>query len=123
MIVYGDPRVWAKRVLKDDGWLSDVPCTGTVPDQFEGDLIWLALDGGPQLHVREQVFLRVNVFSDTPDRAMSLSRRVEAVLADGVDGDPVVYCKRSTGPDLLVDGSRFDVYSLFELICRPVESE
>ncbi len=123
MIVYGDPRVWAKRVLKDDGWLSDVPCTGTVPDRFEGDLIWLALDGGPQLHVREQVFLRVNVFSDTPDRAMSLARRVEAVLADGVDGDPVVYCKRSTGPDLLVDGSRFDVYSLFELICRPVESE
>ncbi|ASJ79931.1 hypothetical protein [Propionibacterium phage PacnesP1] len=123
MIVYGDPRVWAKRVLKDDGWLSDIPCTGTVPDRFEGDLIWLALDGGPQLHVREQVFLRVNVFSDTPDRAMSLARRVEAVLADGVDGDPVVYCKRSTGPDLLVDGSRFDVYSLFELICRPVESE
>lgn len=123
MIVYGDSRVWAKRVLKDDGWLSDIPCTGTVPDRFEGDLIWLALDGGPQLHVREQVFLRVNVFSDTPDRAMSLARRVEAVLADGVDGDPVVYCKRSTGPDLLVDGSRFDVYSLFELICRPVESE
>lgn len=123
MIVYGDPRVWAKRVLKDDGWLSDIPCTGTVPDRFEGDLIWLALDGGPQLHVREQVFLRVNVFSDIPDRAMSLARRVEAVLADGVDGDPVVYCKRSTGPDLLVDGSRFDVYSLFELICRPVESE
>lgn len=123
MIVYGDPRVWAKRVLKDDGWLSDIPCTGTVPDRFEGDLIWLALDGGPQLHVREQVFLRVNVFSDTPDRAMSLSRRVEAVLSDGVDGDPVVHCKRSTGPDLLVDGSRFDVYSLFELICRPVESE
>ena len=123
MIVYDDPRKWAKRVLKDDGWLSDVPCTGTVPDRFEGDLIWLALDGGPQLHVREQVFLRVNVFSDTPDRAMSLSRRVEAVLADGVDGDPVVYCKRSTGPDLLVDGARFDVYSLFELICRPAESE
>lgn len=123
MIVYGDPRVWAKRVLADDGWLSGIPCTGTVPDRFEGDLIWLALDGGPQLHVREQVFLRVNVFSDTPDRAMSLSRRVEAVLADGVDGDPVVYCKRSTGPDLLVDGVRFDVYSLFELICRPVESE
>lgn len=123
MIVYGDPRVWAKRILADDGWLSDVPCTGTVPDRFEGDLIWLALDGGPQLHVREQVFLRVNVFSDTPDRAMSLSRRVEAVLSDGVDGDPVVRCKRSTGPDLLVDGSRFDVYSLFELICRPVESE
>lgn len=123
MIVYDDPRKWAKRVLKDDGWLSGIPCTGTVPDSFEGDLIWLALDGGPQLHVREQVFLRVNVFSDTPDRAMSLARRVEAVLADGVDGDPVVYCKRSTGPDLLVDGSRFDVYSLFELICRPVESE
>ena len=123
MIVYGDPRVWAKRVLADDGWLSDIPCTGTVPDSFEGDLIWLALDGGPQLHVREQVFLRVNVFSDTPDRAMSLSRRVEAVLADSVDGDPVVYCKRSTGPDLLVDGSRFDVYSLFELICRPAKSE
>lgn len=123
MIVYGDPRVWAKRVLADDSWLSDIPCTGTVPDRFEGDLIWLALDGGPELHVREQVFLRVNVFSDTPDRAMSLARRVEAVLADGVDGDPVVYCKRSTGPDLLVDGSRFDVYSLFELICRPVESE
>lgn len=123
MIVYGDPRVWAKRVLKDDGWLSGIPCTGTVPDSFEGDLIWLALDGGPQLHVREQVFLRVNVFSDTPDRAMSLSRRIEAVLADGVDGDPVVYCQRSTGPDLLVDGARFDVYSLFELICRPVESE
>ncbi|MES7616821.1 hypothetical protein U6M99_12205, partial [Cutibacterium acnes] len=97
--------------------------TGTVPDQFEGDLIWLALDGGPQLHVREQVFLRVNVFSDTPDRAMSLSRRVEAVLCDGVDGDPVVHCKRSTGPDLLADGARFDVYSLFELICRPAESE
>ncbi|WP_316331137.1 hypothetical protein [Corynebacterium sp.] len=110
-------------MLKDDGWLSDIPCTGTVPDRFEGDLIWLALDGGPQLHVRERVFLRVNVFSDTPDRAMSLARRVEAVLADGVDGDPVVYCKRSTGPDLLVDGARFDVYSLFELICRPAESE
>lgn len=123
MIVYGDPRVWAKRVLADDSWLSDIPCTGTVPDRFEGDLIWLALDGGPELHVREQVFLRVNVFSDTPDRAMSLSRRVEAVLVDGVDGDPVVHCKRSTGPDLLVDGARFDVYSLFELICRPVESE
>ena len=123
MIIYGDPRVWAKRVLADDGWLSDISCTGTVPDQFEGDLIWLALDGGPQLHVREQVFLRVNVFSDTPDRAMSLSRRVEAVLCDGVDGDPVVHCKRSTGTDLLVDGARFDVYSLFELICRPVESE
>lgn len=123
MIVYGDPRVWAKRVLADDSWLSDIPCTGTVPDRFEGDLIWLALDGGPQLHVREQVFLRVNVFSDTPDRAMSLSRRVEAVLADGVDGDPVVFCRRSTGPDLLVDGTRFDVYSLFELVCRPVESE
>ncbi|MES7644902.1 hypothetical protein U6K40_12180, partial [Cutibacterium acnes] len=59
----------------------------------------------------------------TPDRAMSLARRVEAVLSDGVDGDPVVHCKRSTGPDLLVDGARFDVYSLFELICRPVESE
>lgn len=123
MIVYGDPRVWAKRVILDDGWLSNIPCTGTVPDRFEGDLIWLALDGGPELHVREQVFLRVNVFSDTPDRAMSLERRVEAVLADGVDGDPVVHCKRSTGPDLLVDGARFDVYSLFELICRPVESE
>jgi hypothetical protein len=123
MIIYGDPRVWAKRVLADDGWLSDISCTGTVPDQFEGDLIWLALDGGPQLHVREQVFLRVNVFSDTPDRAMSLSRRVEAVLCDGVDGNPVVHCKRSTGPDLLVDGARFDVYSLFELICRPAESE
>ena len=123
MIVYDDPRKWAKRVLKDDGWLSGIPCTGTVPDRFEGDLIWLALDGGPQLHVREQVFLRVNVFSDTPDRAMSLSRRVEAVLADGVDGDPVVFCRRSTGPDLLVDGARFDVYSLFELICRPSESE
>ena len=123
MIVYDDPRKWAKRVLKDDGWLSDIPCVGTVPDDFTGDLIWLALDGGPQLHVREQVFLRVNVFSDTPDRAMSLARRVEAVLADGVDGDPVVYCRRSTGPDLLVDGARFDVYSLFELICRPAESE
>lgn len=123
MIVYGDPRVWAKRVLADDSWLSDVPCTGTVPDTFEGDLIWLALDGGPELHVRERVFLRVNVFSDTPDRAMSLARRVEAVLADGVDGDPVVFCRRSTGPDLLVDGARFDVYSLFELVCRPVESE
>lgn len=123
MIIYGDPRVWAKRVILDDGWLSDIPCTGTVPDSFEGDLIWLALDGGPQLHVREQVFLRVNVFSDTPDRAMSLSRRVEAVLCDGVDGGPVVHCKRSTGPDLLVDGARFDVYSLFELICRPAESE
>ncbi|TIH60006.1 hypothetical protein EWQ15_31350, partial [Klebsiella pneumoniae] len=113
----------AKRVLKDDGWLSGIPCTGTVPDDFSGDLIWLSLDGGPQLHVREQVFLRVNVFSDMPDRAMSLARRVEAVLAEGVDGDPVVYCKRSTGPDLLVDGARFDVYSLFELICRPAESE
>ena len=123
MIVYGDPRVWAKRVLKDYGWLSDIPCVGTVPDDFTGDLIWLALDGGPQLHVREHVFLRVNVFSDTPDRAMSLARRVEAVLADGVDGDPVVFCRRSTGPDLLVDGARFDVYSLFELVCRPVESE
>ena len=32
MIVYDDPRKWAKRVLKDDGWLSDIPCTGTVPD-------------------------------------------------------------------------------------------
>ncbi len=107
MIVYGDPRVWAKRVLKDDGWLSGIPCVGTVPDDFTGDLIWLALDGGPQLHVRERVFLRVNVFSDTPDRAMSLARRVEAVLADGVDGDPVVYCKRSTGPDLLVEVARW----------------
>ncbi|WP_303735750.1 hypothetical protein [Corynebacterium kroppenstedtii] len=83
-----------------------------MPEDFSGDLIWLALDGGP-----------VNVFSDMPDRAMSLARRVEAVLADGVDGDPVVFCRRSTGPDLLVDGARFDVYSLFELICRPVESE
>lgn len=56
MIVYDDPRKWAKRVLADDGWLSDIPCVGTVPEDFSGDLIWLALDGGPQLHVRERVF-------------------------------------------------------------------
>ena len=47
----------------------------------------------------------------------------EMCIRDRVDGDPVVFCRRSTGPDLLVDGARFDVYSLFELICRPVESE
>ena len=59
MIVYDDPRKWAKRVLADDGWLSDIPCTGTVPDRFEGDLIWLALDGGPQLHVRELSLIHI----------------------------------------------------------------
>lgn len=119
MIAYSDPRIWAKRVLSEDSWLDGVPIVGTVPERFSGDLVWIALDGGPQMWLRENVFLRVNVFADMPDRALSMARRVEAVLYDHVDGDPVVSFHRATGPNLDVDGDHFQVYSLFDLMCRP----
>lgn len=120
MIEYKDPRVWAVTVLRDDPVTGAWTVSGSRgdPDNTGYPRIWVSMDGGPELHLREHLFLRVNVYHERSDTALAMSRQVEAVLRDSVDGDPVVKLSRSTGPNLIPDGLVYDCYTLFDITCR-----
>lgn len=123
MIEYKDPRVWAVAALRDDPITGAWQVSGSRgdPDNTGYPRIWVSMDGGPELHLRERLFLRVNVYHERSDTALAMSRQVEAVLRDSVDGNPVVRLSRSTGPNLIPDETVYDCYTLFDITCRAYE--
>ena len=121
MILYGDPRRWAKNVLANDSRTENIHVYGTLPTQYGLPAVWLAMDGGQTMHIRESVFMRVNVFAETDDESYNLAALCEALWLSRIDGDPVVFMERAGGPNLIDDGGMSDVYSLYRLVCRPRE--